>query len=96
MDKFSSDKLRSLREHRKLTQEVLAELCEVDATTISGWEKENGNPVYKMQSLWRELCTYLSRPYVILKALTIVKSQPTRFLMTFKISRRMNNSIYLI
>ena len=44
MDKFSSDKLRSLREHRKLTQEALAELCEVDATTISGWEKGKWEP----------------------------------------------------
>lgn len=96
MDKFSSDKLRSLREHRKLTQEVLAELCEVDATTISGWEKGKWEPSLQNAISLAELCTYLSRPYVILKALTIVKSQPTRFLMTFKISRRMNNSIYLI
>ena len=44
MDKFSSDKLRSLREHQKLTQETLAELCEVDATTISGWEKGKWEP----------------------------------------------------
>lgn len=44
MNKFSPKKLRSFREHQKLTQELLAELCGVDTTTISGWEKGKWEP----------------------------------------------------
>lgn len=79
MDKFSSDKLRSLREHRKLTQEVLAELCEVDATTISGWEKGKWEPsLQNALSLARAL-------HVFVETLCDIKSIDYRQITTNKI-----------
>ncbi len=44
MNSFSPKKLRTLREYQNLTQEALAEQCDVDTTTISGWEKGKWEP----------------------------------------------------
>lgn len=44
MSKFSPEKLHSLREYHQLTQEAIAEICGVDSTTVSGWEKGKWEP----------------------------------------------------
>lgn len=41
------EKLKEMREKRKLTQEELAELMEVDRTTVTKWETGTNSPSAK-------------------------------------------------